>query len=469
MHSALQIMSNKMLELIYQDEKAAGNMIALIMTLSTVLLQNPLLYHHFSTLTQEPSPPHINATPCTVIDVLMRFIMLTPKARLEFCQQLINTNLEPETQLAYQLRNLHKNFLIPFEKNSIPYLTPKNPGNLNLYHLSASHFLPLALLVTESFTVFKDTRPHLLEPSTQEITVFSESTPPILDLTTTKNDKKQAQLILDSLLNDEPDNYYHWCISMFFKIKSRHHYTIDQLLNWQNQIRQKTSKLDEYADLIQKNRLSLQSAVLKNNLIEFLSSICELFSALNKKFGSIASQMQTNAKIHRDEKRVLHPMLDDLERVLDSVQKSINQVSTIISAPDFEEQERQKSLENNPLMQQFQPMLARTQPMGVGARQMRSRESLRTTDSAPRPLDKENVTHSSYQPIMIYCAQACFGITSIIFGLNIFTSFLAIHITISILSCLISLAITIALGLYQRSHILIIEEEEQFHFSSPQV
>lgn len=501
MHSALKVMSNKMLELIYQNEKAGENLISLIMAISTLFLHHPTLYNHFSSMVTQPLPPHLNPIPCTIIDIIMLFCMLEPKKRYRFCQDLINSYLEPETQLAYQLREFHNTFLSPFESKAIEPIQKLHPEK-NKYQLSASYFLPLIVLMMESFTVFKDTRPHKSQHLNNELYLPTETIEAPYNLANSTNDKKQAQLILDGLMIENPDYFYHWSISMFFKFNTKHHHSINQLLAWQNEIRHHTAKLDEYADLISKNRLCLQGATLRHNLIEFLTTVCDLFSTLNQNFGSIATQMQTNAKIHRDEKRVLHPMLDDLETIVTSIQKSIQQVKTIISAPDFEAAERQKIYENNSLIQQYQlPMARAHSPLKMTQRNSMRRvhyehaplpptqvhlavegnpnaytrvlepqSSPRTENDIPTvtslSTQKETDTSMTYNQLLLYASEACMGITSIIFAVNAITPFMAISLAISIITCFTSLATTIALGMFHY-YKFDPKQEDIFYFKTP--
>ena len=115
MHSALKVMSNKMLELIYQNELTGERLVGQIMMLSTLFIQNPLLYSNFKEYMPTPPPPHLNPEPCTIVDVLIIFSSLTPSKRFSLCQKLVYISAEAETQLAYQLKEFHNSFLAPFE------------------------------------------------------------------------------------------------------------------------------------------------------------------------------------------------------------------------------------------------------------------------------------------------------------------------------------------------------------------
>jgi len=347
MHSALKVMSNKLLELIYHDELAAEIVVGQIMVMGTLFIQNPLLYIYFYSELPQHTPDHLNPKPCTIIDVLIIFAHLPPSRRLKLCQKLIDSNLEAETQLAYHLREFHQICLEPFETIALENLDISKKNKYEKYQLTATYFLPIIFLVMESFAMFRDSRPHQLSPDTPDVSGLSEELAQIYDLDGTIPDKIQCQNILDLAAQSSPDSYYHWSISIFLRNKGKTQQNIDNLLIWQNEMRCRTSDLDRFADKIQENRVWLQFPTFQQELIQFLSEIAQLYRQLNEKFCSIESQMQSNSKIHRDEKRVLQPMLDDLEIILESTQKSIGQVSSVISDPEFCDYEKEKFNEKN--------------------------------------------------------------------------------------------------------------------------
>lgn len=359
MHSGLKVMSNKLLELIYHNEEAAEIIVGQMMTISSLVVLNPQLYNYFYSYQISPLPPHINIKPTTAIDLLVIYAHLTPFKRKQICKTLIASDLEPEIQLAFSLRQLHLTSLEPFEDVSLKQLAAHAKTEAESYRISAAYFLPVIFLVMESFAVFRDTRPHL---SANE-TLFSngDDLQHLYDIDGTLSDKIQRQNILADACVADDKSYYHWSITMFFQNKSKTHQHIDQLLVWQNEMRLKTLELDRYTDRIEENRIWLQFPAFQQELINFLSDITYLYRQLKDKFCSIETEMQSNNKINRDEKRVLQPMLDDLEVILESTQKSISQVNSVISDPDFCEYEREKFYEKNsaisPQQNKVSPML----------------------------------------------------------------------------------------------------------------
>lgn len=470
MHSGLKVMSNKLLELIYHNEEAAEIIVGQMMTISSLLVLNPQLYNYFYTYQISPLPPHINSKPTTVIDLLAIYAHLTPYHRKELCRTLIASDLEPEIQLAFSLRQFHQTCLEPFEEVSLKQVTGNAKSQEEAYQISAAYLLPVIFLVMESFAVFRDTRPHLSAYESK----FSDADDlqHLYDLDGTLSDKTQRQNILSEACDASDKAYYHWSISMFFQNKSKTHQNIDQLLVWQNEMRLKTLELDRYTDRIEENRIWLQFPTFQQELINFLSEITLLYRQLKDKFCSIESEMQSNNKINRDEKRVLQPMLDDLEVILESTQKSISQVNSVISDPDFCEYEREKFYEKNsafsPQRNKISPMLQSnvcspqrtdtSQSIKYNNSLMLSRQNILTP---PRPKEKppERTERKAFIPtppppekpkshLSYYIALTCSSISTLTLSYNLIYPMFNLTLAQNILALLVSLTINIALYAY---------------------
>ena len=506
MHSALKVMSNKLLELIYHDELAAEIVVGQIMVMGALFIQNPLLYTHFYSELPQKTPDFLNPKPCTVIDVLIIFSHLPPSRRLKLCQNLINTNFEAETQLAYHLREFHQIVLEPFETIAIENLNLSRLNKYEKYQLTASYFLPIIFLVMESFAMFRDSRPHQQTTDAAELSGLTEDFLHIYDLEGTLPDKIQCQQILDLASQSHPDNYYHWSISIFLKTKGKTQQNIDNLLIWQNEMRCRTADLDRYTDKIQENRVWLQFPTFQQELIKFLSEIAQLYRQLNEKFCSIESQMQSNSKIHRDEKRVLQPMLDDLEVILESTQKSIGQVSSVISDPEFCDHEKEKFHEKNQQLKfgktiiksmpnasrEFSPLApgSATPPkpdapptQNVQASSQIPAQNAEMTSSMSSCLFKEEPqrkrtiflqvplgkidsesANSNAQKVSKFMALSCLALSDFALTFNLFSPFLQIHFALSILATFVALSITAFLVV---NHYYGLDLEHVFHFDAP--
>lgn len=330
MHSALRIMSNRIMELIYREQNAAEKLVGQIMMMGELLMHNYELYEIFHALQVDCKPKFINEKARTLIDVITLFAHQTPKKRKQIWQSLINTDSEYHIQFGHQLKEFHKNFLLHFEDIVMKNLKLKT-FNKNM----ASHFIPLILMVMESFTVFRDTRPKKLN----EINPTNEPPESLYDLQNTTHDRKQRHLILNDAATLATGQYYRWSLSSFINVKSSFHESLDMLLSKQNEMRINTLELDTLAFKLSENRTLLLKKAFKEELLLTLTQICNFYTELLKMFNDIESHMQADLKLQRDQKRILQPMLDDLEATMIAIQKSITMVRTIITASEFEEQE----------------------------------------------------------------------------------------------------------------------------------
>lgn len=342
MHSALRIMSNKLLELIYQDEFASEKLVGQIMMMGELLMQNHDLYAYFHDFDEKATPRACNKKARTLIDVITLFAHQTPGNRNLICQNLIKTGAETHIQFAYQLREFHESFLDKFEGIVIMNLKIPQLERKEIFNKTARHFIPLIILVMESFTVFRDTRPR----KTIEHNSSSDVDESIYDLQNTAHDRKQRNEILNDAAGPESTRYYNWSLSKFLKVKSSFHDSLDLLLSYQNQMRLETQALDVAAFQVAENRALLLKKKFKDDLIQKLQGLHLFYSQLTIQFNDVESKMHADLKLHRDQKRVLQPMLDELEATIQAIQKSISIVKSIVSNAKFEEQEKERVAEH---------------------------------------------------------------------------------------------------------------------------
>lgn len=341
MHSALRIMSSKLLELIYQDELASEKLVGQIMIMGELLMQNHDLYTYFHPLQIHSTPRCTNKKARTLIDVITLFAHQTPSKRNDICRNLIKTGLESHIQLAYQLKEFHQNFLDQFEgavmlNFKITQFDPKD-----VFKNTARHFIPLIILVMESFTVFRDTRPKKNNSQVTDASIDMT----IYDLQNTAHDRQQRLNILDDAASNK-ENYYHWSLSKFLESNSSLHESLDELLSHQNAIRLRTQEIDLLAFEISENRILLLQKDYKLQLNTKLEAIYQFFNALSKEFNDFVLEIRDDIKMHRDQKRVLHPMLDELDSTIIAIQKSISLVGSIIKNKKFDERERERIAEH---------------------------------------------------------------------------------------------------------------------------
>lgn len=330
MHSALRIMSNKIMELIYRDSLASEKLVGRIMIMGELLMHNYELYDVFHPLQVNCKPPFINPQAKTLIDVLSLFAHQTPQKRKQIWHKMMNSGLEYHIQFAHQLKDFHNTFLNQFED-----IVKENLRLKAFNEKVASHFIPLILMVMESFTVFRDTRPK----DSYEFSAEHESHKTSDDA----HDRKQRHLILNDAASNKLENhskYYSWSLSNFIQSQSPFHASLDMLLSKQNQMRLKTLQMDILAFKLTENRTLLLEKSFKNESLSTLNDICVFYTHLLEMFNNVESKMQADSKLQRDQKRILQPMLDDLEASVVAIQKSIAIVNTIMNATQFEDQQR---------------------------------------------------------------------------------------------------------------------------------
>lgn len=443
MHSALRIMSNKIMELIYRDENASEKLVGQIMILGELLMQNHELYEEFHDLQKIFNPKFTNEKASTLIDILNLFAHQTPRERKKIWQSLIQTGSEYHIQFAHQLKLFHKTFLDQFED-----VVKQNLKRQSFNEKTAPHFIPLILMVMESFTVFRDTRPKK-NPE-------SESHEVICDIQNTTHDRKQRHAILNdaaSTTTENPDKYYYWSVSSFMKVKSAFHDSLDMLLSKQNQMRIKTLEMDILAFRLSENRTLLLKKDFKKELLKTLKDICVFYSQLLKMFNLLESRMQADLKLQRDQKRILQPMLDDLEACMEAIQKSIAMVNTIMTDARFEEHERSRQQEKVGI-----GLLSTTLPnrnRGLHENSDDTASQISECDHIPAPptplsfFKRPPVAANPMTPV-----AGCLGLMGLVFLCDIF--FPLMHLSLWINTFLALLSLSLAFGLYQYQNPLIL-------------
>lgn len=412
MHSALRIMSNKIMELIYRDENASEKLVGQIMIMGELLMQNHELYEAFHELQKKCKPKFINEQASTLIDILNLFAHQTPWQRKQVWQSLIQTGSEYHIQFAHQLKLFHKTFLDQFET-----VVKKNLKRQSFNENTAPHFIPLILMVMESFTVFRDTRPK----KSTELESLDDKDESVADLQNSTHDRKQRHKILNdaaSTTMENPNKYYYWSLSSFMEVKSAFHDSLDMLLSKQNQMRIKTLEMDILAFRLSENRSLLLKKDFKRELLRALKDICVYYNQLLKMFNLLESRMQADLTLQRDQKRILQPMLDDLESCMEAIQKSIAMVNTIMTDARFEEYERSRQKEKVGISLLSTNMPNRIQSTHEISDETSSRISEYEYIPTPKPrrfFNTANIESNSVNPV-----TWCLGMTSLIFLCDIF-------------------------------------------------
>lgn len=337
MHRALRIMANKIMELIFQKKEAAETLMGQLMLIGEICHQNPGIIENTFKQKTSMAVPALNKTPSSMIDLILLFIHSPPHQRLEileYCQTSLN---EASQELGQTLEKFNLDFLIAFEENAKKHFK-KLSLPLDFYLWIGKRFIPLLMMVMECFNIFEDTRAYAYRSDEQSF-----------------KDKEQRRQIIDIAATEGLEKYYHWSLSIFLKNKSKTSENLDLLLHEQNKMLKMTKLLKQIGSLVLENRRFLQQADFQAMILDFLKKIELAYKGLNIRLNSVEAEMAVDQQIQRHEKRVIQPMLDDLEATVESIQQSITQVSQVMSAPGFSEQERQLMMEKTADIQaQFQ-------------------------------------------------------------------------------------------------------------------
>ncbi|NDH08382.1 MAG: hypothetical protein EBY16_01965 [Gammaproteobacteria bacterium] len=443
LHTSLRLMSSKLLELIYHRENASEQLMGQIMIMGELFLQHHHLYAYFyhpDTDKKYVIPPHTNQRPCTLIDVIVIFTHLTPGQRNAIFQVLKASKQDAEFQLADQLKEFHRSYLQPFEISMIEQLQLSKLSMFNKFATTASYFIPILLLVMESFTVFKDTRPKKISAMAYD----QDTDATIYNLTDSRHDRQQRQ---DILKDASAEGYYRFSLSCFLGNQVKAQSAMDSLLSYQNQIRLHTAKIDYYAAQIKENRAELLKAEFKREVIDYLKTTITFLTGLNEDFSSVEKNMLLNSQLHRDQKRILQPMFDELEKIIDSIQKSIIMVKSIMTSKDFDKNERERNQERLQFRFTVSPKKEQTFE-GMSS----SKKSMIMPREYPR--DKESIeiqTKPSYlSKLLYYTALLQLGLIAGFFALNMYYHLIMLSFAMNLSIMLLGLGLPLIYVLYQQ-------------------
>jgi hypothetical protein len=241
--------------------------------------------------------------------------------RRKIQQRIKQEKAEVYQELFLIVQNLEEQFLHPFEK-LMERQCPKSHPNLRQQWM-AQYFLALISLIMECFTIFNDTRSKTADSASL-------------------SDKAQRQIILEIAASQDENRYYRWSMTLFLqKQAGSSREKLDALLCELNHMHMMTELLDKLGSMVLENKILLLEKNFQTTLMDTLKKIREAYRQLNLRLNTIEDAMNQDESIQRNEKRILQPMLDDVEMTLETIQKSIAQVSEIINHPLFSEKQQQ--------------------------------------------------------------------------------------------------------------------------------
>jgi hypothetical protein len=339
MHRALRIMANKIMELIFQKGSAAETLMGQLMLMGEIVNQSAGIVEKTFKKDERLPIPALNKVPSSTMDLLLLFIHQPPHSRTKIINRLKTSANEANQELGKILEKFYQEFLSIFEENAKKSFKKKNlPMDFHLW--IGKRFIALIVMMMECFNIFEDTRPCSYRSSEESF-----------------RDKDQRSQIIEIAASSHPNRYYEWSLSIFLKNKSKTSENLDQLLHEQNKMLMMTKLLDQVGSMVLENRVFLQQPDFQAMILDCLKKIELAYKALNDRLNDVETQMAMDQQIQRHEKRVIQPMLDDLEATLECIQRSILQVSQVISDPGFSEHEKQQMLEKTAAIQaQFQTL-----------------------------------------------------------------------------------------------------------------
>ncbi|NBX85176.1 MAG: hypothetical protein EBQ95_06185 [Gammaproteobacteria bacterium] len=332
MHHALRIMAEKIMELIYHDKFAAHRLIDKFMFIGQLILKdsNSNLIEKVYPQLPTKNIPVLNTHPCTLTDFIILFLHDSPNMRLHRIKKLKKSKSELLLSLGETLEEINATFILPFEhiaSKHAPQDVEKLWDKSDTFLWIAKNFIAFMTMIMECYTIFDDTR--------------SKS---FAHYDTSMTDKQQRDIILKRASSKAADSYYLWSLSIFLANQSQAAHNFDQLLYEQSKMLMMTDLLDNLGNIILENRIFLQQPEFQKMLMDCLKKILKEYQSFNVMLNKIENAMNNSETILRHEKRILQPMLDDLESTLDSIQESIKFLNQVIGHQDFTAQQQQLML-----------------------------------------------------------------------------------------------------------------------------
>lgn len=342
-HRALRIMDKSVFKLVYRrqnvltkkeepDDKAAEKMAYVISYLNQLLTRNPDLLHAFSPPPEWMSAEtEMNHPPMTVVDILIIFAHLSWRQRDKFLSIIKKSTMGSAIEFAETLKKFDQKFIKPIKEVSKKELqtTLFHPKHQEVGCLTAQRLVPLMTLVIEDYRIDVDT------PYSQTRTHYAESHPTSPQC---RRGKQQVHAINQSA--ETGRGYYQWVLSPFITKSPLVPSEIDELPKRQYRLTQITKLMDNVGDLLQHYRHFLHHAPFQTFLLKCLTHVKEEYTALEQHIEKV-DQCLGDEHINRNLQAILRPMIRDLNNSLRDFALATTSFETLVSAPDFTDQQRQ--------------------------------------------------------------------------------------------------------------------------------
>jgi hypothetical protein len=330
------------------DQRAALDIADTISYFNDLLDKNNLFFKFFDKY-REHLPDillahtYLNHEAITVIDALIIFSHLTGKQREQFITEIreMHDGGEDSISFADELYFFNKHYIVPLETPLTESLISTHSDPAIKAKLLALILIPLFTLTVADFRIKVDTTKSLSR--VKETTDENGISPFYLGIEQVQLINITAQEHSENLPNFERAEYfYHWSISPYLVLTHQAARAIDSLPSKQYRMTQITELLDYISELT----LSYKSFLQYKSFQAFLLDCLQLVDAEYRKFAEETTRVEhilsSDGKLDRTLKSVLLTMTRELSDNLIAFRQTIDDISHIVSAPDFTELRKQE-------------------------------------------------------------------------------------------------------------------------------
>lgn len=285
----------------------------------------------------------LNVESCTVIDALIIFCHLTNKQR----QFLINKfdtlpdGGENAHSLAEELSIFEHDYILPLEKVLLATSSNNTLDPSTLAKCLALKLLPLFTLATADFRIKVDTRKSLnrIKETTGHdgISLYNSGNEQVQLI---NNTAQEYSMYPPCVVTRE--SIYHWSISTFLKLTPEAAESLDHLPSKQYRMTQITELLDYISELTLSYKSFLQYKTFQAFLLDCLQQVDSEYRQFATEAALVEQLLSLDGKLDRALKNILQTMIVQLSDNLSAFRQSIDEISHIVSAPDFTELRKQE-------------------------------------------------------------------------------------------------------------------------------
>lgn len=332
-HATARILNRNIFKMVYNDEKKAMELPAIIGYLNQLLKRDQSIFSVLSRFDYDN--PLVNRPPRTIIDLLIVFTHMSYGDRKKFIDILDDKYNMTRKCFATTLKSYNQDFIEPIYKHCKKELEDGvlHSRKKSAQSLTAHRLLPLIGLAIEDYRIDVDTN--------ETRSAFHRAKRYRKPFMTGKQQLEQITLM--AYQNEIAGRSgYEWQLSNYLDLNSSLDEKINKLPRKQYKIGELTELLDAIHDFISQYRSFLQYSHFKNFVIHSLQTIGEEFSSLRL----ILTELEAEINVDNTEDRRLVDTIKSMDKsLLTEISKFTTIVKTVeakISAPEFEDNIRQE-------------------------------------------------------------------------------------------------------------------------------